>query len=49
MQNNQYTPEILDIICDFTRRFSKTLLIERLKEQYAISGETLEDYITANY
>lgn len=49
MQNNQYTPEILDVICDFTRRFSKTLLIERLKEQYAASGETLEDYILANY
>lgn len=49
MQNNQYTPEILDVICDFTRRFSKTLLIERLKEQHAISGETLEDYIATNY
>ncbi|MBQ8694229.1 MAG: radical SAM protein [Bacteroidaceae bacterium] len=49
MQNNQYTPEILDVICDFTRRFSKTLLIERLKEQYAASGETLEDYIADNY
>ena len=49
MQNNQYTPEILDVICDFTRLFSKTLLIERLKEQYAASGETLEDYIADNY
>lgn len=49
MQNNQYTPDILNVICDFTRRFSKTLLIERLKEQYAASGETLEDYITENY
>lgn len=32
MQNNQYTPEVLDVICDFTRRFSKTLLLERLEE-----------------
>ena len=32
MQNNQYTSEILDVICDFTRRFSKALLLERLEE-----------------
>lgn len=32
MQNNQYEPEILDVICDFTRRFSKTLLLERIEE-----------------
>ena len=32
MQNSQYSSEILDVICDFTRRFSKTLLLERLKE-----------------
>ena len=32
MQNSQYPSEILDVICDFTRRFSKTLLLERLKE-----------------
>ena len=33
MQNKQYTPEVLDVICDFTRHFSKTLLLERLNEQ----------------
>lgn len=49
MQNNQYSPEILDVICDFTRRFSKTLLFERLKEQYTETGETLENYISDNY
>ena len=49
MQNNQYTPDILDIICDFTRRFSKTLLLERLREQYVDEGMTLEDYIAENY
>ena len=49
MQNNQYTPEILDVICDFTRRFSKTLLLERLQEQYVEGGQTLEDYIAENY
>lgn len=49
MQNNQYTPEILDIVCDFTRRFSKALLFERLKEQYAETGEPLESYIANNY
>ena len=32
MQNSQYSSEILGVICDFTRRFSKTLLLERLKE-----------------
>lgn len=33
MRNNQYSPEILDVICDFTRRFSKRLLLERLEEE----------------
>ena len=32
MQNSQYSSEILGVICDFTRRFSKTLLLERLGE-----------------
>lgn len=48
MQNNQYSQEILDIICEFTRRFSKTLLFERLEEQFREAGESLDDYI-ANY
>ena len=45
MQNGQYTPEILEVICDFTRRFSKTLLLERLSEQYKEEGESLEQII----
>ena len=45
MQNSQYSPEILDVICDFTRRFSKTLLFERLDEQYRDAGESLDQYI----
>lgn len=49
MQNNQYTEEILDVICDFTRRFSKTLLLERLREQFAEEGESLDEYIVENY
>ncbi len=49
MQNKQYTPEILDIICGFTRQFSKKLLFERLKEQYIEDGESFERYITNNY
>ena len=48
MQNSQYKQEILDVICDFTRRFSKTLLFERLDEQYKDAGESLDEYI-ANY
>lgn len=49
MRNNQYKPEILDVICEFTRRFSKTLLLERLAEQYSEDGMTLEEYIKQNY
>ncbi len=49
MQNSQYTEEVLDVICDFTRRFSKTLLLERLHEQYADEGESLDEYISQNY
>ena len=32
MQNMQYTPEILDVICDFTRRFSKYFLLKRIED-----------------
>ncbi len=49
MQNSQYKSEILDVICDFTRRFSKTLLLERLAEQYCENGETLQEYIDKNF
>ena len=49
MQNNQYTEKVLDVICDFTRRFSKALLIERLKLQFADEGESLDKYIVDNY
>lgn len=49
MQNNQYSEEILDVICDFTRRFSKTLLLERLREQFSDEGESLDEYIVDNY
>lgn len=45
MQNNQYTPQVLEVICDFTRRFSKTLLLERLSGQYAGEGENLEQAV----
>ncbi len=45
MQNNQYSAEIRDVICDFTRRFSKFLLIERLADDYSKSGESLADII----
>ncbi len=45
MQNSQYSPEILDIICEFTRRFSKTLLFERLEEQFSEAGESLDEHI----
>lgn len=50
MRNNQYSPDILDIVCDSTRKFSKTLLFERLKEQYEESEKmSLDDYIKQNY
>lgn len=49
MQNNQYPADIRDVTCDFTRRFSKRLLLERLKEQYAEDGISLEEYIHTNY
>ena len=49
MQNNQYPADIRDVTCDFTRRFSKKLLLERLKEQYAEDGISLEEYINSNY
>ena len=50
MRNNQYRSEILDIVCDSTRRFSKKLLFERLKEQYEESEKiSLHDYIKQNY
>ena len=45
MQNNQYSEDILDVICDFTRRFSKHLLLERLANTYAADGESLEETI----
>ncbi len=45
MQNNQYNDDILDVICDFTRRFSKRLLLERLANTYAEDGESLEETI----
>ena len=45
MQNNQYSENILDVICDSTRRFSKYLLLERLANSYAESGESLEETI----
>jgi radical SAM protein with 4Fe4S-binding SPASM domain len=41
MQNNQYSDDVLDVICDFTRRFSKHLLLERLAKSYAEDGESL--------
>ena len=49
MQNNQYTSDIRDVTCDFTRRFSKSLLLERLTEQFAEDGVSLEEYINMNY
>lgn len=45
MQNSQYSQEILDVICEFTRKFSKTLLFERLEEQYREAGESLDRHI----
>lgn len=45
MQNSQYSPEILDVICEFTRRFSKTLLFERLGEQFREAGDSLDQHI----
>ena len=45
MQNNQYREEILDVICDFTRCFSKHLLLERLANTYAEEGEVLDEVI----
>ena len=45
MQNSQYSGEIRDVICDFTRRFSKTLLFERLEEQFRDAGESLDQHI----
>lgn len=45
MQNSQYSQEILDVICEFTRKFSKTLLFERLEEQYQEAGESLDRHI----
>ena len=45
MQNNQYSDDILDVICDFTRRFSKHLLLERLASSYADDGESLIETI----
>ena len=45
MQNNQYSDEILNIICDFTRKFCKHLLLERLADTYSEDGESLADII----
>lgn len=45
MQNNQYTPEVSEVICDFTRHFSKALLLERLAEQYTDEGLNLKQII----
>lgn len=45
MQNNQYSDEVLDVICRFTRRFSKHMLIERLADNYAEEGESLSETI----
>lgn len=45
MQNSQYSQEILDVICEFTRRFSKTLLFERLDEQFREAGDSLDQHI----
>lgn len=45
MQSNQYSDNILAVICDFTRRFSKHLLLERLSNSYATDGDSLEDTI----
>ena len=45
MQNNQYTSEILDVICNFTRRFSKALLLERLSNEYTEYGESLQEAV----
>ncbi len=45
MQNSQYSQEILDVICDFTRRFSKTLLVERLRTQFEDEGEDFDKHI----
>lgn len=49
MQNNQYTEQIRDVICKSTRTFSKALLLERLREQFAAEEQTLESYIQQNY
>ena len=49
MQHNQYPQEILDVICNFTRRFSKTLLLERMSEEFEENGESLYKYIQENY
>lgn len=49
MQNNQYTDEIRQVICNFTRRFSRTLLVERFQQQMIDEGTTLTEYIHENY
>lgn len=49
MQNSQYTDEIRQVICAFTRRFSKTLLVERFGQQLLDEGTTLAEYIHDNY
>lgn len=49
MQNSQYTDEIRQVICGFTRRFSRTLLVERFGQQLLDEGTTLTEYIHDNY
>lgn len=49
MQNNQYSEQIREVICQSTRVFCKALLLERLREQFAADGQTLESYIQQNY
>lgn len=49
MQNNQYSEEIRQVICDFTRRFCRTLLVERFEQQLSEEGMTLAEYIHDNY
>lgn len=46
MQNNKYKDEMHQISCEFTRKFIKLLLLERLEDEYAITnGKSLKSVI----
>lgn len=47
MKNIQYADSINEVICDFTRKFSLALLLERLDEQYREEGTSLKEVINS--